>query len=117
MKGKVFLIINMVMCALLLFNYGCGRKANNETVLVRINNYNLTVDDFNSELAHSLYAEDKDLDKESFLDFLIGKQLLIEEAQRQGIDKSEAFMKTIERYWKQTLIKELLGAETARIEA
>ena len=53
-------------------------------------------------------------DDKYFLDLEIGKQLLIQEAQRQGLDRNRTFMKTIERNWKQTLIKELLDREIAR---
>jgi len=45
----------------------------------------------------------------------IKKQILIQEAQRQGLDRKKSFMKTIERYWEQTLIKELLNEEFKRI--
>jgi len=114
MKNKVLFFLTGIICAALL-NHGCVREPDDKVVLVKINSYKLTVDDFNDELKHSLYAGDEDVDKESFLDFLVRKQLLIEEAQRQGIDRSEGFMKTIERYWKQTLIKELLGEQSARI--
>jgi peptidyl-prolyl cis-trans isomerase C len=42
------------------------------------------------------------------LDELITKKILIQEAQKQNFDKDRAFMKEIERYWEQALLKLLL---------
>ncbi len=86
-----------------------------QKVLARINNYVMTVEDFKDEIKYSPYAGDETLDIPRLLDLAIRKQVLIQEAQRQGLDREKTFMKTIERYWKQTLIKELLEKETRRI--
>lgn len=39
---------------------------------------------------------------------LIERELLVQEAQRLGLDRQEAFMRSVERFWKEVLIKTLI---------
>ena len=112
-RNFLWLMIGVV-CAI-SFCSGCGREAKEKKVVAGINNYVMTVEDFEDEVRHSPYGGDKTKDLEELLDLAIRKQVLIQEAQKQGLDKRKTFMKTIERYWRQTLIKELLEKETRRI--
>ena len=97
------------------FCSGCGKKGKENQVVARINDYVMTAADMEDEIQHSPYAAEAMKDMEKTLDLAIRKQVLIQEAQRQGLDRKKSFMKTIERYWRQTLIKELLEKETQKI--
>ena len=46
--------------------------------------------------------------KEGLLDEMITKNVLIQEAQRENFDKDRVFMKEIEKYWEQALLKLLI---------
>jgi hypothetical protein len=46
--------------------------------------------------------------KKAFLEQLIRKELMIQEAVRLKMDREEKFVKAIERYWQSTLIRDLL---------
>lgn len=46
---------------------------------------------------------------------LIERELLVQEAQRMGLDRREDFMRTIERFWKEALIKLLLDRKLQEI--
>lgn len=107
--GFICLIIGIVLISAIYWS----RDRKPQKVLARINNYVMTVDDFKDEIKYSPYAGDEDIQR--LLDLAIRKQILIQEAQRRGLDREKTFMETIERYWKQTLIKELLEEETSRI--
>jgi len=48
---------------------------------------------------------------------LIERELLVQEAQRLGLDRQPAFMRTIERFWKEALIKQLLDRKAREINA
>jgi len=98
MKKSNFLWIITGFFVCLLW-FGCAQQKQGAEVLARVNDYVLTVNDFEDEVQHSPYAGDETLGKEEFLDLMIRKQILIQEAQRQGLDRNESFMKTIERYW------------------
>ena len=48
---------------------------------------------------------------------LIRKELLIQEAKRLELDRKENFIKTIERYWESTLIRDLIDLKGKEIIA
>jgi len=91
------------------------------TTLCRINNYNLTLAEFERQL-----RAEQELDPEfkwtrgaraAFLEELIRKELLIQEAKKFKLDAREKFLRTIERYWEMTLIRDLIelkGKEAAK---
>jgi len=97
----------------LLFFSGCSKKKNDEKILARINDYELYVSEFENEAALTMANKNmyKDLSsaKKALLDEIITKKLLIQEAQKENFDKEKFFMKEIERYWEQTLLKLLFA--------
>ena len=104
-------------CWLLLFLsmslFGCSQEKPEEgKILSRINDYNMTLDEFQYQLAAELEL-DKDFKltneaKKKFLEQLIKKELLIQEAKKVKLDRKDKFARTIERYWESTLIRDLL---------
>ncbi len=92
---------------------GCSRgKEEQPEVLARISDYDLTVDEFKSQLTSEIEM-DKDFKltreaKQTFLNELIKKEILIQEARRLKLDTREEFRRAIERYWESTLIRDLL---------
>lgn len=81
-------------------------------ILAKINNYELTLKDFEFQLVDELEMDqDFKLTREArkeFLDQLIRKELLIQEAKRLKLDREKNFVRTIERYWESTLIRDLM---------
>ena len=115
MRKRSFIWLIMGIILMVYFCSGCGKKGKENQVVARINDYVMTVADLEDEIQHSPYAAEAMKDMEKTLDLAIRKQVLIQDAQRQGLDRKKSFMKTIERYWRQTLIKELLEKETQKI--
>ena len=91
---KVFLIIFAI-----LFLAGCSSGKNNtdNKVVAQINKYKMTVDDIKYEFKNAPYDEIMSLKTENgrkkYIGGLIEKEILLQEAQRQGIDKEKDFMK------------------------
>jgi hypothetical protein len=89
-------------------------------VLARINDYRLSLDAFQYQLA--LESElDKDFKltqdaKQEFLEGLIRKETLIQEAKRLKLDSKEKFVRAIERYWEATLIRDLMDLKSKEID-
>jgi Na+-transporting NADH:ubiquinone oxidoreductase subunit NqrC len=83
---------------------GCAKKPDKSQIVADINNYQVTVDDFNREMSMSI----PDTGREQVLQDIIIKELILQEAQKMEMDKDKGFMKEIENYWKQTLIKRLI---------
>ena len=97
---------------------GCSCKSENKNlsdkaVIARINNYELTVSDFKDEVTSRArdisMSADPEKAKEDALDELVTKKILLQEAQAQSFDKDAKFMKEIERYWEQALLKTLIN--------
>ena len=81
-------------------------------ILAKINDYELSLKDFELQLVDELEM-DQDFKltrkaRKEFLDQLIRKELLIQEAKRLKLDKEKNFVRTIERYWESTLIRDLM---------
>lgn len=120
MKFKKFSFLTISFYVLLiLVAAGCSRKEGPERVVAKINDYTMTADDFNYESKEVLRTGrllgEVPVTKEDVLDALITKEILLQEAQREGLDKEKDFMKTIELYWEQTLLKKLLIEKSKEI--
>jgi hypothetical protein len=106
---------------LLLSLFCCSQEKRVESkILARINDYNLTIDEFHHQLAAELEF-DKDFKlteeaKQEFLEELIVKELLIQEAKKLKLDRKDKFIRTIERYWESTLIRDLMDLKSKEIQ-
>lgn len=117
---KIFYYFILFLLSLQFFSCS-NEEAHQQEILARVNNYNLTLDEFQAKLAAELEL-DPDFKpteeaKRDFLDSLIGKELLIQEAKKLDLDRKNKFVRTIERYWESTLIRDLLeikGKEISR---
>lgn len=113
---KIFFIISAV-----LFLTGCSSGNNNaeNKVVAQINKYKMTVEDMKYEFKNAPYDEIAALKTErgrkEYLDGLIEKEVLLQEAQRQGIEREKDFMKSIENYWEQALLRILLERKSKEI--
>lgn len=104
-KNSVY-YINAISIFLLCFVIsGCSGSEPSEKIVVRINEYTLTPDEFNEVYAESGVAEDTPRAREKFIDNLITRKLLLQEAQKEDIDKQRSFLRTIENLWEQALLK------------
>lgn len=108
----MYRLLTGVLCVVMFFMLGCSRQPSDEEVVAVINDYQMTGEDFKdgAEIV-AVYRplESGSLDeKMQVLDTLIDKEILLQEAQSQNLHKDEKFLKTIENYWKQTLLRVLI---------
>jgi len=94
----------MMMALIAGLAMGCAKKPDKSQVVAEINNYQVTIDDFKQEMAMSM----PDANRGQIFQDIVTKELLLQEAQKMNMDKDKGFMKEIENYWKQTLIKRLI---------
>jgi len=101
---------------------GCGERPEKDRgarVVARINDYELTATDFRDEvdpaLAKRYLSADPLEAKKELLEEIIIKKILIQEAEKQNFDKNKAFMKEIEQYWEQALLKLLIGKKAEEL--
>ena len=100
--------------------FSCSQERTEKgKILARINDYNLTLEEFQYQLAAELEMDrDFKLTKEAkkeFLEELIRKELLIQEAKKLHLDRKEKFVRAIERYWESTLIRDLMELKSKDI--
>ena len=115
---KSFLYLLVSTLSLCLFY--CGPENTEKgRILARVNDYELTLEEFQYQLAAELELDgDFKLTKEAkkeFLEGLIKKELLIQEAKKLHLDRKEKFIRAIERYWESTLIRDLMELKSKDI--
>lgn len=116
MERPLLLMKNLIFILLLTLTLnGCAREKPAKEVIATINDYSLYTDDFIFEAQLYPPSHRERLTKEQILDDLIQKKLLLLEAQRQGLDKNPAFMKMVERFWEQSLLRSLLEKKSKEI--
>jgi len=108
-KIALFLLIFIIF-------YGCGSKQKQKNIVARINNYEITLEEFEEEFENSIYGQqDNPEARQQFLDNLINRKLILQDAQRKGLDKDKEFLKMIERFWEQSLLKLVLDKKSKEI--
>ncbi|PIP68007.1 MAG: hypothetical protein CO035_00545 [Candidatus Omnitrophica bacterium CG_4_9_14_0_2_um_filter_42_8] len=111
----------LVLVILFSFIAGCSPGNNNagNKVVAQINKYKMTEEDFRYEVKNAPYDEITFLKTEKgrgqYLEGLIEKEVLLQEAQRLAIDREKDFMKSIENYWEQALLRILLERKSKEI--
>ena len=91
-----------------------------EDIALEVNGNIITIEEFTAliKLENSVNPEfhlipDK---QKEFVDYLIRRELLIHEASRLKLDREKDFLRTIERYWESTLIRNLMARKTDELK-
>lgn len=119
-KIGILLISLLIITGLLAHKYWSrNTTVGSDKIIASVDGCEITVDDFKEALRASLsnkYALANDLKtKFDILDDLITKKLLILEAQNKNFDKDAAFLKEIQHYWEQALIKRVLNEKLSEL--
>jgi len=103
---------------------GCGTQTTQAEVqkpAVVINNLKLSAGELQQELTLAAASSREPLSRTDgepeWISRLIERELLVQEAQRLGLDRQPDFMRTIERFWKEALLKQLLDRKAREINA
>ena len=118
MKAIVF---GLLICCLIFT--GCTPQAgkDDKDIVAEVNKYKMSVEDLRYELDNVPYDEhillETEAGRKAYLDRLIEKEILLQEAQHKGLDKEKAFMRSIENYWEQALLKLLLQKKSKEISS
>lgn len=117
-RNSLYLLLLLFLFAIYLFSCSQDQAKEGKT-LVKINGYNLTLAEYQDQLAAEveLDADFKltNAAKKEFLERLVRKELLIQEAQKLELDRKEKFVRAIERYWESTLIRDLMEMKGEQI--
>lgn len=111
MKNKIIFLFAIMLIA------GCGHPLpKDKKVLAKVNNYEITLNEFEEQFGESSYSRDNTPEaRKEFLKVLIGRKLILQDAQAKGLDKEKEFLKMIERFWEQSLLKLAMGRKSQEI--
>ena len=111
-------IIRGVLFAALLCAVGCEVSGRQKEIVARVNTYELTKEQFDEEFKNSTYGRiDTPESRRECLNMLINRKLILQEAARKGLDKEKSFLKSIERFWEQSLLKVTMDKKAREISA
>jgi len=116
MRKNLFLIL----CLSLILT-GCGSSCplsakKDKAAVAKINNYDITKEEFETEFKESSFGRTDTLEsRKEFLNNLISRKLVLQEAQKSGLDRKPGFLKLIQKFWEQSLIKLALDKKTQEI--
>jgi hypothetical protein len=104
-----------------LLGLACAKGPSGEKdILTTVNDFKLTLSEFQTLLAADMDIDRDlkitDLVKKEYLNQIIQKQILIQEAKRLKFDQKPKFIRTIQRYWEATLIRDLMESRGQEIE-
>ncbi|NQT75291.1 MAG: SurA N-terminal domain-containing protein [Candidatus Omnitrophica bacterium] len=113
------LFSSILICCFIFAGCSCGGGGGDDRVVAQVNKYKMTAEDLKYESKNRAFDEQGYLKtekgREEYLDRLLEKEILLQEAQRQGLDREKDFMRSIENYWEQALLKLLLERKSKEI--
>lgn len=91
----------------------CGcEKIETPPSVITIDKIKITAADFEDAFKNSPYAtEDTGASRAEFLNNYISRLLVLKEAEKAGLDKDPRFLKNVEFFWQQSLIKMMLDSK------
>jgi len=119
-RGVAVLFGLLAVCTLSgLSGCGSGPSGEDSDTAIQVNDVTISTEEFNDMIKLQAYSDpEMNISRETrqeYVDYLIRKELMIQEAIRLKMDRKEAFIKTIETYWESTLIRRLLDYKTAEL--
>lgn len=121
-------IIRYLACPFLLlflcisFIHGCSRDVPvDKNVVATVNQESIKLEDFQAELAlrskqnPSYKITSEEISEQ--IDTVIDRRLMIQEAMRMGLAENKDFVRTIQSFWEQTLVRELIEAKSKEWES
>ena len=124
MKPSVFNLSTrlFLLLILLLLEAGCSTNTPQEpeNIVLQVNDSVITLPEFNEMLKFSAYADPEleitEQSRNDFVQYLIRRQLMIQEAARLKLDRKKEFVMTIQTYWESTLIRNLMDLKSQELK-
>lgn len=114
---SIYQIVIIGLCCAL---FSCSQEdVGKDMPYIKVNDFSVTAEDvdtilkFEAKLDTNLYISEDT--KVEFVEKLIEKQVILQEAKRRKLDERELFRQTLQRYWESTLIRDLLAERAEEI--
>ncbi len=128
MKYIYYILIVIALVSAIFFYNTAPKSPPAEKAAVIINDRIISEKELNDFYIHGRSISEKELsdiyasnpqrpdDRNTLINMLITKELLIQEAQKEGINKEESFRKSIQNFYEQSLIKILMDRKCACLQ-
>ena len=98
------------------FLVGCSRCDKQKDIAIKINNYEISKAEFEQEFKDSSFGRfDSAQSRKYFIDNLVDRILILQDAQKNGLDNDPQFLKMVEKFWMQSLLRLALEKKTKEI--
>jgi len=111
----LYYILAITICSSVFFAYflfGGKQTSVDEPVLI-VNDRTISKKEYGQPVADRM---DKSETEGDYLESVITRELLIQEAKRQGIDKEEKFRQSIQSFYEQSLVKILMDRQYEKLK-
>jgi len=106
-----------VLCVLGVCVVGCQARIDKSPVLARINNYEITQEEFDRQFKEFNFGREDTIEgRREFLQNLIRQKLILQSAQVDGVDTMPVFLKVIERFWEEALTRLAIDTKTRQFD-
>jgi len=106
----------LLVTLLAFLSLGCSKQCPTKEILARVNNYEITKQEFLEEFKQSdMSRTDSAQARKEFLPVLINRILILQDAQKNNLDKDRNFLKMVQRFWEQSLLKVAIDKKTKQI--
>ena len=110
MKKYIFLLLIAVLI------FGCAKPPQEKNIVAKINYYEITKEEFERDFKDSAFGRTDTLEsRKEFLNNLINQKLILQDAQRKDLDKDKNFLKMIEKFLEQSLLKLTIDKKSKQI--
>ena len=121
MRSKILIVclVAVVLAVLAVWKAGCiSRPAKAAApVLARVNGYEILADEFEEGFMTSAFSAraDKLEARREYLGTLVNQKLILLDAQKKDLDKDPDFLRSVERFWAQSLLTTAMGIKTLEL--
>ncbi len=100
---------------------GCGSRPDGtegQKPVLRVNDLKLTTEDLQREVEMAGEGiERPSAGEPEWLSRVIERELIVQEGRQMGLDREPEFMRSIERFWKEALLKQVVRRKAREISA
>lgn len=98
MKIRIHIILVLLVSVVI----GCDQP---QESAIKIDNILVSTGEFDQAFSQSRFSQQGQAGREMFLKEYISKKLILQEAERLGLDKNPEFLSDVQMFWEQGLIK------------
>ncbi len=115
---RKLILIMVVFLVLVVAFYSFKGMLHKDQYVLKINQFAMTKDEFENYFAKMNVGRDDTPDARSgVLDALISKKLILQEAEKIGLQKSEEFLDALQHYYEQLLFKLIVDLKSKELSS